>query len=330
MQKIGLGVVNEFRYVGRAGMKVVVVGRFPPPIGGVSVFVERKYASLRSDGAEKIDLGNFLWPLKMLVARVSGGRVFYLNTGNVYFLLACYFLGSIGSAYIYDHNASRRNWGRGFREWIFVFLVKRALGVRVVHEHLRAGYELRGLAGKVAVESPFIPPDETRRDAVYATYDLEVRQFVEGEGFYKIGLSASKYVLDEEGRDVYGIKTLVKTLKYLRGFPYPFKCFLAIAEYSEDALDAALRDSLLDLQKTGHLVFIGKQLDFWPIYHGLDLFLRLTTTDGDSVSVREALYFGCGVLASDVVPRPDGVVVYRYGDQDLLNQTVLKMVKGAL
>lgn len=62
MQKIGLGVVNEVRYVGRAGMKVVVVGRFPPPIGGVSVFVERKYASLRLMG------------LKRLIWAISCGR----------------------------------------------------------------------------------------------------------------------------------------------------------------------------------------------------------------------------------------------------------------
>ena len=47
------------------------------------------------------------------------------------------------------------------------------------------------------------------------------------------------------------------------------------------------------------------------------LFIRATTTDGDSVSLREALYFGAPILASDVVPRPDGVMLFNLEKDDL-------------
>jgi glycosyltransferase involved in cell wall biosynthesis len=49
-----------------------------------------------------------------------------------------------------------------------------------------------------------------------------------------------------------------------------------------------------------------------------DAFLRPTTADGDSLSVREALYLGTRCVASDVSARPPGTVLFRAGDcQDL-------------
>ena len=70
------------------------------------------------------------------------------------------------------------------------------------------------------------------------------------------------------------------------------------------------------------------QLEFWPLYTSLDLFLRLTGTDGNSVSVLEAQYYNCPVIASDVVPRPDGVVTYQYENFDDLLNTVVSTINS--
>ena len=45
-----------------------------------------------------------------------------------------------------------------------------------------------------------------------------------------------------------------------------------------------------------------------------DAFLRTTLYDGDSVSVREAIHIGTPVVASDNGMRPDGVTLFRIGD----------------
>lgn len=45
-----------------------------------------------------------------------------------------------------------------------------------------------------------------------------------------------------------------------------------------------------------------------------DLLVRATFIDGDAISVREALALGTPVVASDVVPRPEGALTFRTGD----------------
>jgi glycosyltransferase involved in cell wall biosynthesis len=45
-----------------------------------------------------------------------------------------------------------------------------------------------------------------------------------------------------------------------------------------------------------------------------DVFLRPTNTDGDAVSIREALYLGTPVVTSDAVPRPEPCVLFANRD----------------
>jgi glycosyltransferase involved in cell wall biosynthesis len=53
-----------------------------------------------------------------------------------------------------------------------------------------------------------------------------------------------------------------------------------------------------------------------------DLFLRTTLHDGDSISVREALYLGIPVIATDNSMRPDGVVLIPASDPIALQQAI--------
>ena len=53
--------------------------------------------------------------------------------------------------------------------------------------------------------------------------------------------------------------------------------------------------------------------------------LRPTNTDGDAVSVREALWLGVPVIASDVVERPAGTELFRTRDAESLWQATLRV-----
>ena len=61
-----------------------------------------------------------------------------------------------------------------------------------------------------------------------------------------------------------------------------------------------------------------------------DALLRTTLYDGDSVSVREALYIGTPVIATDNGMRPPGVRLVPVSNRDRLRETILEVLDGGL
>ena len=59
-----------------------------------------------------------------------------------------------------------------------------------------------------------------------------------------------------------------------------------------------------------------------------DILLRTTTFDGDAISVREALFLGTPVIATDNGMRPDGVNLMQVGDQAALVGVIKSLVSA--
>ena len=58
------------------------------------------------------------------------------------------------------------------------------------------------------------------------------------------------------------------------------------------------------------------------LWENVDLYVRPTSTDGDSVAVREALEAGAQVVTTDVVERPDKCILYHQGNVEEASQKV--------
>lgn len=69
---------------------------------------------------------------------------------------------------------------------------------------------------------------------------------------------------------------------------------------------------------TAHYMIVRGSRPFGPALARSSALLRPTNTDGDAVSVREALWLGVPVIASDVVVRPAGTVLFRNRDAESL------------
>lgn len=73
--------------------------------------------------------------------------------------------------------------------------------------------------------------------------------------------------------------------------------------------------------------------DLWPdefsyILSKSDVYIRATDRDGDSVAIREAAYFGKKVVASSAVNRPDGAILFKLGDPGDLAGAINKALNG--
>lgn len=60
-----------------------------------------------------------------------------------------------------------------------------------------------------------------------------------------------------------------------------------------------------------------------------DVLLRTTLFDGDAISIREALFLGTPVIATDTGMRPDGVHLVRIGDKDSLVSKIRELAGTA-
>ena len=71
---------------------------------------------------------------------------------------------------------------------------------------------------------------------------------------------------------------------------------------------------------------IAFELPLLPAFRHDVLYLRPSGSDGDAVSIREALHLGVPVVASDVVERPAGVTLFPSDDVQELRSTIQRLL----
>jgi len=121
----------------------------------------------------------------------------------------------------------------------------------------------------------------------------------------------------KDGIDLYGFDMALVLLSHLT-INYPMAGLILVIPGVKNAPEsiAPLRRQAAALQLEQHVLFVteGAEANV-RIFAESDLYVRPTTTDGDAVAVREALFFGVPVVASDASFRPDGTVVFRNRNQ---------------
>jgi glycosyltransferase involved in cell wall biosynthesis len=136
---------------------------------------------------------------------------------------------------------------------------------------------------------------------------------------------ASCQMVTSDGDDIYGVRLLLDMMSILTT-KLP-KAGLILWAYdarshhmnSLPSLRADLKKRSLESQVVVHR---GTE-QLWPTMKICDVFLRPSTTDGDSNAIREAVFLGKPVVASDCVARPQQVLTFPTGD-------VHQLVKAAM
>ena len=114
--------------------------------------------------------------------------------------------------------------------------------------------------------------------------------------------NASYMHYSDSGEEIYGILFLVEYVRNHDGY------MLVVSDPSGQY------SARFEGKMPENVCFITQKHSFSSLLSYADLMIRATSTDGDSLSVREALDSGIRVLATDCVDRPEGVVLFKYGD----------------
>lgn len=298
----------------------VVVGALPPPIGGVSVFVQRQVLdwSRRGDLRVLHSGPSRLFRLAWLCLTERRAE-FHVNTLHPVVLLLLFVTRTCPRSVIYDHNHSRHLRAAPLLARLTFYILRRSRNICLVNETLAQLYSKYDIPRRqLSLFSPFVAPDEDAYSQLFAALPGEARRLALDPNVCLVVNSAWKLLRDSSGQSVYGFEATARVAREV-GRVRPdvhFLLFLGLAPN-----DAFSREVVADLRTIDNVTVVTGQYFMWPIFKHTRLFLRTTSTDGDSIAVREALHFSVPVLASDSVPRPVGTNLYKFGDdQDLLRR----------
>jgi len=327
--------------------QLAISGPLPPPYGGVGIHVERLLPHLDRAGVD-YRLYNTAGP------REIPDRVVSVAAHKKWWFFRYLFLGREPSFFTL---------GNHWQVWAATWFLVRVRGKKVVialhGEHLRWAWESKGwlvrkviargfraadriiaanthisdvldqigdFAHKTLIAPAFIPP--VWRDEDQQALSQEFRTFCAEHDPVILGTGAP--VLMGDGRDLYGIDMTVKLADQLRE-SYPrigvvwslIEALHGVPAYAEKMRQEVERRGLSE-----HWLFSPPQEVFYPAYKLVDVLVRPTLSDGDAITVREGLHFGRPTVASDVVPRPEGTILFRSGDQEDLERAVRQTLEN--
>ena len=137
--------------------------------------------------------------------------------------------------------------------------------------------------------------------------------------------------MSHAGADVYGFEKMLSTYaRILNKYGNRVGLVYCITEVSNQAaIDSLLvKADALGIKDAIFWQF-GPVPSMSPLWESADVYVRPTSTDGDSVAVREALSLGCQVVASNVCKRPKGCLLFDFtSDDDLFNAIELALQTG--
>lgn len=202
--------------------------------------------------------------------------------------------------------------------------------LRLAHQVIVVSSEIRSRTGlrSAIIKAAFLPPDSTAEPAlpsVITNWLSEARQ----SGKFLIGANAFRIDF-HNGQDLYGIDLCLSLMKTLvHDLNIPVSLVFVVASLSKSERDfARYSQQILDWNLENNVLLTSADTSFVRLIEGLDLVVRPTCTDGDALTIREALYLGKPVIASDVVGRPTDTILFRNRDADDLKEKILSVISS--
>ena len=268
-------------------------------MGGVTVHVQRLKEYLEKNGIEyefKDYKSNSLWALMRIVSKYD--IIHYHVSNPIYQFVLVLLSRLLGKRIVMTLHGNYGRFGK-MKNW----LVKSAISMADVPIVInRKSFDACNKINKQTCLIPaFIPPQKEEK---LQKEVLEMFKHFRKEGKMIVSTNASNTAIDKQGNDIYGIGFLI--------------------QYFKDSADAILviSDPSGNYQKRyegltfNSVFFIDYPHPYFQVLKLVDCFVRNTSTDGDALSVKEALYLGVPVLCSDVVDRPQGVQLFKYSDKN--------------
>ena len=302
--------------------KIVLIGAYPPPVGGVSIHIHR-LISLLSDVAffDVVDESAIIkkeWPFNLrslnllkYLRIVRQADIVHVHSGlfirRLFHILICRFLLKKYVVVTIHHSPSVESF-TSVTKWL---LSKCNHAILVNQE----GYDMMFTPSKCEyhVIPAFLPPIVADEPELPNTVEewLEKKR----QNNYVICISNAWRLVVNDGVDLYGLDICIEAFRELKKMGC--RCciiFVVASNPSQSSLMEVYKQRINEYGLENDFLIWEQPLSFVRLILESDIVLRTTNTDGDALSIREALYFDKTVIASDVVKRPNGVKLFENRD----------------
>lgn len=289
--------------------EILIIGSTPniAGIGGVSIHVERLLQWLDKKSFDYLFCDYKAESLRIQFQRIRISQVMHLHISKplprlVYILYGKLF--GTKSVMTVHGNVGRYS---GVNK-LFNYLAIKLCDVPVLINEM--SYEKASKWNEKAILiSVFLPPVE---EGVIPEYVYDAIEKAKTEEKSIVACNASAISYTDKGEEIYGVTFAIDFFKNRKGY------YLCISDPSGQYARK------YEGQEFENVIFIPEKHSFYKLMSLSDIMLRPTATDGDSISVKEGLYLGKKVIATDRVDRPDGVITFAYNDASSLEQALLE------
>jgi glycosyltransferase involved in cell wall biosynthesis len=286
---------------------ILILGTIPPPIGGVTIHISRLLDYLERANFKFIFVELRKQKSTTICKYILNSKIIHLHISNPilkFFLSVFTFLSFKKLIITYHGNLGRYSRILNFFDYLSVLFCTYPIVLN------RNSYNLAKTFNKCTkLFTSFIPPNSELIDL--KTKKL-LSEFIDTK---KIIFCTNAFGVsyDKNKNEIYGINDLVKIFNSLSNQQ------LIISDPS------GKYKSYISLKQdiSSNILFINYSHDFIQVIKQTDCFIRATTTDGDSLSVKEALFYGKTVIASDCVSRPQNVLLYETSNWENLKHTII-------
>lgn len=281
------------------GVLIIGPGIRERGIGGVTIHVQRLMDYLDNQGVSYLFLDYKTYRLNVLLGAISNNSKIHFHISNPLFLcfLVCYAWLKKKKTIVTLHEDYGRH---GYIKNKLIYLaIKLATAPIVLNEH---SFKLcKEININTRLIPAFIPPQKEEK------LQPEVLSLIDRLRAQKktiVSTNAYNVLLDKDGNDVYGIDFLVHFFKDDE------RRVLLVSDPSGNYHKKYFN------QSSNSVFFIDYPHPYYELLKHVDFFVRNTSTDGDALSVKEALFLGVPTICTDVVDRPMGALLYKYSDKE--------------
>jgi len=281
--------------------KILIIGSLPPPIGGVSIHVQRLLHHLEKNGIlyKYIDLKTS--SKSSIIIKIFSHNRIHLHCSNVFLRFMMTFFGVIFLKKIdFTLHGDLGRYNSKFKnalDLLSIYLSNTPILLNQKSYSKAKRYNRNSILGS-SFYSPNYEKEVLRKDIM--------KSILEHKNKFQFQFCTNAYNLsfDKDNHEIYGLFELIELFAIYSQFS------LVISDPSGAYQNAILNKKII---LSENILLISCQHSFYKVIELSDGMIRNTTTDGDSISVKEGLYLNKLVYCTSVVERPKESIIYKKG-----------------